>query len=362
MAAAALLATRLDGRRIEYDMTRLRNRGSLVNGEGYWSGQMNAVLGRNFTAVVLMAETDADAARVARALGEAVRQDPLVRVSSRLYTAADLLPPDQDERRVVLARIDCLLTPAVRAALADADCAALEALVGAGAGGPVRAAELPELLVMGLAEKDGRLGRAVLMVQSLDRATWDGAITIRAAAALDEVARQVAPPAAVAGGFVVSAHILATLRREALPTTAARVRRRGAGRAILFWLRRAALLVLGALLGGVLLLAGAVIALDLRLNFLNFIAFPITFGIGVEYPLNVLFRHRQQPGDVAALVAATGGAVALCSLTTIIGYGSLLLARNQALFSFGLLAVLGELACLFVAVVALPSALALARR
>ena len=111
------------------------------------------------------------------------------------------------------------------------------------------------------------------------------------------------------------------------------------------------------------MLAGVVVALDIRINFLSFIAFPITFGIGVEYALNVIYRHRQDPTALAATVSGTGRAVALCSLTTIIGYGSLLLARNQALLSFGLLAVLGEICCLAVAVVALPAALAaLARK
>ena len=47
----------------------------------------------------------------------------------------------------------------------------------------------------------------------------------------------------------------------------------------------------------------------------------------------------------------------LCSLTTIIGYSSLLLAKNRALYLFGLTAVLGEVACLTAAVVALPALL-----
>jgi hypothetical protein len=51
----------------------------------------------------------------------------------------------------------------------------------------------------------------------------------------------------------------------------------------------------------------------------------------------------------------TGGAVALCSLTTIIGYGSLLIADNQALAGFGLLASLGEVTCLSAALLALPA-------
>ena len=54
-------------------------------------------------------------------------------------------------------------------------------------------------------------------------------------------------------------------------------------------------------------------------------------------------------------VRTTGGAVALCSLTTIIGYSSLLLAENRALFLFGLLAVLGEVACLTTAVIVMPA-------
>jgi predicted RND superfamily exporter protein len=58
------------------------------------------------------------------------------------------------------------------------------------------------------------------------------------------------------------------------------------------------------------------------------------------------------------VVRNTGSAVVLCSLTTIWGYSSLLLAQNRALFSFGVLAVLGEVFAIVVAVVALPAAMA----
>jgi predicted RND superfamily exporter protein len=108
-------------------------------------------------------------------------------------------------------------------------------------------------------------------------------------------------------------------------------------------------------------LAAAVIVLDQRINFINFIAFPITFGIGVEYAINVLQRYEQSPGDVEAVVRNTGGAVVLCSLTTICGYSSLLLAQNRALFSFGVLAVLGEIFAIAVAVIAMPAALGMLR-
>jgi predicted RND superfamily exporter protein len=54
--------------------------------------------------------------------------------------------------------------------------------------------------------------------------------------------------------------------------------------------------------------------------------------------------------------------VALCSFTTMVGYGSLLLADFQALQSFGRLAVLGEVACLIGALLVVPALLRLGSR
>jgi predicted RND superfamily exporter protein len=96
--------------------------------------------------------------------------------------------------------------------------------------------------------------------------------------------------------------------------------------------------------------------LGVRTNFLNFIALPITFGIGVDYGINIYLRYRLEGrGRVGRAVRATGGAVALCSLTTIIGYAALLVADNQALRSFGEMAILGEVACLSAAIVGMPA-------
>ena len=113
---------------------------------------------------------------------------------------------------------------------------------------------------------------------------------------------------------------------------------------------------------GVLWLAGATMLLGVKLNFCNFVAFPITFGIGVDYSVNVMTRYEQDGrSDITGAVRSTGAAVGLCSMTTIIGYSSLLLAKNRALYLFGLTAVLGEVACLTTAVVALPAVLVAAR-
>jgi predicted RND superfamily exporter protein len=113
----------------------------------------------------------------------------------------------------------------------------------------------------------------------------------------------------------------------------------------------------------VLWMLATTMVLGVKINFINLIAFPITFGIGVDYAVNVMGRYLQDGcNDVTAAIRATGGAVGLCSATTIIGYSSLLVAQNRGLFLFGLVAVLGEVMCLTTAVVILPAALLVYQR
>jgi predicted RND superfamily exporter protein len=121
-------------------------------------------------------------------------------------------------------------------------------------------------------------------------------------------------------------------------------------------------------LGGTMLMLGLSALIGIKVNFLDFVALPITIGIGIEYAVNIATRERQEgPGRGRAALATTGSAVAICSYTTIVGYGSLLLSQNLGIRSFGLAAMLGELTCLAVALFLAPALLwatapALARR
>src|SRR5262249_51361449 len=139
----------------------------------------------------------------------------------------------------------------------------------------------------------------------------------------------------VAGSIPLSSDILSSIARDA--PIASMVSFVGVVLVVLIVVRsrRACMRVIGAPLLGVLWLAGATMAMGIKINFSNFIAFPITLGIGVDYSVNVMTRYVQDgEKDVRGAMLSTGGAVALCSATTIIGYSSLLLAKNRALFLF----------------------------
>jgi hypothetical protein len=97
--------------------------------------------------------------------------------------------------------------------------------------------------------------------------------------------------------------------------------------------------------------------LPLKLNFLNFVALPITIGVGADYAVNVMQRYLHTGGAVRRAVIETGGAVILCSLTTMLGYSALTLSVNRAIQSFGIAAAAGEICCVITGVVVLPACL-----
>ena len=95
-------------------------------------------------------------------------------------------------------------------------------------------------------------------------------------------------------------------------------------------------------------------AAALLLNRFDFIVYPITFGIAVDCGANVVARMSVRRG-IAVAVREVGGVVALCSWTTMVGYGSLVLSLNQAMRSFGWYALLGEITSLTTALILLPA-------
>jgi uncharacterized protein len=123
---------------------------------------------------------------------------------------------------------------------------------------------------------------------------------------------------------------------------------------------RDGLLTIMGLLMGILWMADAMAGLGMKLNFLNFVAFPITFGNGVDHSINAMRRYRleEQAGNAEPFQAAVRlsvGAVVLCSLTTIVGSTSLFVSANQAMNSFGLAMAISEVTCLLAAVLTMPA-------
>ncbi|MBI1312334.1 MMPL family transporter [bacterium] len=107
--------------------------------------------------------------------------------------------------------------------------------------------------------------------------------------------------------------------------------------------------------GGVLMY-GVLAILDVDLNPANLIVLPLILGIGVDDGVHVVHDFRTRHGHYQ-MMASTMNSVILTSLTSMIGFGSMMIAAHRGLYSLGLVLVIGVGSCLFVSLVPLPALL-----
>ncbi len=111
----------------------------------------------------------------------------------------------------------------------------------------------------------------------------------------------------------------------------------------------------GAIMFGILALTGE------PLNPANLIVLPLILGIGVDDGVHVVHDFRMQKQDYKISSSIINGIV-LTSLTSMIGFGSMMFAAHRGLSSFGYVLVVGVASCLFVSLVPLPAILTMVSR
>ncbi|APR78568.1 RND superfamily protein [Minicystis rosea] len=274
-----------------------------------------------------------------------------------LHALQDFVPADQREKLDILSRLAERARWARRRGLVrDADWSKIEPFLPTSEVQPFGIADLPDALARPFTERDGTRGRVVYISPTDGELTSDARYLFRWA---DSFRRTALPDGSVvlgSGRAVIYADMWSAILDDVPPAVCLSFTATFLIVIAAFRGRRASLGILAALLIGVSWMAGLLALLGAKLNFLNFIALPITFGIGVDYAVNIVERDCHLRDALGAL-RRTGGAVILCSLTTLLGYLALVKSMNHAVRSLGVAAVIGEIACLLAAVLVLPAAL-----
>lgn len=117
-----------------------------------------------------------------------------------------------------------------------------------------------------------------------------------------------------------------------------------------------ALLAALPLLLGVCQMFGLLGLMNIPLNPANMIALPLILGIGIDYGVHVVHDFREQSGRYQ-MAPSTAVAVLVDSLTTIVGFGALMIASHQGLQSLGRVLTIGLACCTFTSLVILPALL-----
>lgn len=108
--------------------------------------------------------------------------------------------------------------------------------------------------------------------------------------------------------------------------------------------------------------AGLMVLAGVQFSVGNIMVAPFLIGLGIDAGVHMVHRARQSQeehgtGRLEDLLGGTGSAVLVASVTTIVGFGGLMLADYGALFDFGLTMVLGVGSTLLSTLLVLPALL-----
>ncbi len=351
----------------EYDFDKLGSKGARSSGAFQWSAKADKILnGRmNLNGSLVLADRPDQVAEVKARILENDAKDPQGALIEGVSTVWDFLPGTPEEQKAkleVLERIRDRLTERVVSRLSPEEQKDVREMIPPDSLRVLTPDDLPSMLKRRFQEKDGTLGTVFYVRYKAGISRNDGHNLLRMASSLDGIVLADGTRVDTASRATVFAEMIKSLERDGPLATGVSFVAVLCVVIVATASRRGTFSVIVTLVMGVIWMLGFAALAGTRLNFLNFIALPITFGIGSEYPFNIFDRSRLLGGDVTSAVKLHLGAVALCSYTTIIGYGSLIFADNQALQSFGTLSIAGEIACVIGALFFLPALLHLLAR
>jgi len=346
-------------RSLEYDFSKLRvqTKQKEMMEEAALNERVKKIFGGSLAPAVLLVEKPEQAESLCQEILRKNEQDPPEkRVIDSCKTVFSYVPSQQNEKNEVLMRIRNLIENNTLNFLNAEQKQKMEEFKSGFVSKAVSLEQVPEDVKRNFREKNGVLGN-IVYVYPTDRAPlWNGKNLVH----FSDLIRQNTLPSGetitASGDSVIFADLLNAVIQDGPKATLYSFV--GVCLVILIVFRqwRAFRIIIGTLTCGVLWMGGLMPLLGIKINFFNFIAIPTTFGIGVDYGVNMYQRYLLEgKGGMPRVLRTTGGAVLLCSITTIIGYFTLVIARNQALVSFGWIGILGELTCLGAALIFIPA-------
>jgi uncharacterized protein len=107
---------------------------------------------------------------------------------------------------------------------------------------------------------------------------------------------------------------------------------------------------------------GMMVLFGVQFNMANLLFLPLIIGIGIDNGVHIVHSFRatgKYEGESVPLARSTAKAITLAALTTIVGFGSLMISGHRGIYSLGLLVALGVGSVLVASLTTLPSLLAI---
>ena len=277
---------------------------------------------------------------------------PTIRDVESFQARFPLKPDAQQAKLARLARIRAMLDDPFLSGSASTDLSRLRR--AASTTEPIPLEAIPDVVKAPFVARDGTLGRLLIIYPAVGLS--DGRQSI---AFSDDVGTIV-----TAGGEIyhagstalVAADMLRLMRKEAPLMVGLTVALIVILKLILLRSVRSALLAILPLMAGFLCTFGLMVLFGIDLNFYNLVVLPAILGIGDDAGMHIVHRYIEEgAGSIRRVLRSTGEHIAICALTTMVGFAGLLLSFSPGMRSIGLLALLGIGTTLIAALIILPA-------
>ncbi len=343
---------------LEYDFSRLKFKPAKMadNWESDARSKLAQIFGQSTTPSVVLADRLEDVRPICDAIAAKAEKEGVEDLFEHCKTIYEYVPESQDEKLAILEEMRELLTGSTLSFLSEVEKREVEKFRETFDLKKLSLADVPDEIAVNFEESNGSRGLITYVYSNAAANLWDGKNLIRFADLIREIELPDGRVIYSSGEPAIFADLLMTVANEGPKITFISI-----GVVILlvalnFRKSRTSVMIIGTLLTGIIWLIACLAIFNIKLNFLNFVALPISFGIGVDYAVNMYQRYRLEgKGSMSKVTATTGAAVLLCSSTTVIGYSVLMASSSLALRSFGLVAVVGEICCLIAAIVSMPA-------
>jgi predicted RND superfamily exporter protein len=367
IAGAVLVVRYVRSDPMEYDMRKIRSSAQSSNAATDRAvGLASDILGQELDgSMVILADRAEQIPALKKELEarrDAAPEDK--KPFEAVHTLFDFVAEDQAAKLPVLMEIrDKLVRARDRGSISDADWEEIQKNMPPEDLAAYGIADLPAELARAFTERDGTRGRMALIEPTAGQTDSDLRYLMRWADSFRETKLSDGAVVRGSGRAVIFADMLKAVVHDMPRAIALSLLMTVLSVVVVFRRGGSTAVAIGALFVGLGWMTAYMALSFAKINFFNFVALPITFGIGVDYAVNFVARYdADRRIGILGVLKHTGGAVILCSLTTILGYLALLGSINQAIRSLGALAVLGEICCLLAAVLVLPAALVVVER
>ncbi len=316
---------------------------------------VNQLIGYSQVPLVVLTRSRDEEAAVVRELQARKQQRGADSTVDFVAALATLVPERQQEKQAILKDIGELLEDVPDGQLTPEHRQQLEELRRQVAARPFTVADLPSSVRQQFEGRGGPGTGFVLVYPSADQS--NGQAMRRLAKEVRGVKLPDGRPAIVAGEAMVQADIFNLVSHEApfilLGSTLAVL--------LAMWLTlgglRTALLCLMPTVVSLFALLGLMPLLRMEFNYLNILVIPVLIGTTVDAGVHLIERLREPGSDFVRVYSETGKAICGGLMTSVVGFGALLLADHPGLNSIGALANVGFGMNLLIMLVGFPALL-----